>query len=181
MAAYSKRTIGSKLAAVDFAASADARGAALEDLSRYLFEMFNGVECSGTNLFNAPRSHELDLAFWNDQRRSLLFFLDAVLVLECKATAHPVGSAEVGWFVRKLQDLGVNHGILVALNGITGGGDGRSSAHDEVITAFVRDKIKILLLTRVEIEGLTSSRNLANLLKRKLLILTLKRAVDSGS
>jgi len=55
--------------------------------------------------------------------------------------------------VRKLQDRGASHGILIALNGITGDGD--QSAHSEVLGALIRDKIKILVLTRGEILGLT--------------------------
>ena len=175
MAAYSKGRVAAMLAAVDDAPTADAKGDALEALARYIFEKVAGVVCSGMNILDGPRAHELDLSFWNDQRRSVLFFLDALLVVECKATAAPVGSAEVGWFVRKLQDRGASHGILVALNGITGDGD--RAAHNEIRSALMRDRIKILLLTRGEISSLKAPNDLANLLKRKLLRLTLERVV----
>jgi hypothetical protein len=144
-------------------------------LVSYLFEKIPGVELSDRNLLDAPRAHELDLAFWNDQRSSDLHFLDAVLIVECKANDTPVGSAAVGWFVRKLQDHGAHHAVLVALNGVTGDGD--TSAHSEILTALMRDKIKILLLTRTEILELSATDDLAQVLKRKLLRLTLKRAV----
>ena len=101
--------------------------------------------------------------------------MDAVLITECKASAAPVGSHEVGWFVRKLQDRGASHGILIALNGITGDGD--QSAHSEVLGALIRDKIKILVLTREEILGLTLTSQLADLLKEKEMQLTLDRIV----
>ncbi|HJX82960.1 MAG TPA: restriction endonuclease [Candidatus Angelobacter sp.] len=165
------------LNAVDSAGTADAKGAALEELAMYLFEKVRGVECSGQNILDAPRAHELDLAFWNDQRLSLLYFLDAILIVECKASDSPVGSAEVGWFVRKLQDRGAHHGVLVALNGVTGDGD--RSAHSEILSALVRDSIKILLLTRVEILALDNTDQLAAVLKRKMLRLTLNRAVHA--
>jgi hypothetical protein len=104
-------------------------------------------------------------------------FLDSVLIVECKHAADPVGSAAVGWFVRKLQDRGCRHGILIALNGITGSGDGQSNAHSEVLTALVRDGIKILVLSRAEILGLANTEDLIALLKAKVLRLTLYRTV----
>jgi hypothetical protein len=104
-----------------------------------------------------------------------LHFLDAVLIVECKATEARVGSADVGWFVRKLQDRGARAGILIALNGITG--DGENSAHSEILTAQMRDGIKILLLTRAEIVALTNTDALSEQLSRKLLRLTLDRIV----
>jgi hypothetical protein len=177
MAAYSRAKINAMLAAVDTATTADAKGAALEELSRYLFEKNKGVECVGQNILDAPRAHELDLAFWIDPHVSGLHFLEALLVVECKATEAPVGSAEVGWYVRKLQDRGARHGVLVALNGITGAADGAASAHSEILAALLRDGIRILLLTRPEILLLRSTNDLAALLKSKLLRLTLERVV----
>ena len=177
MAPYSHRQIEWMLRAVDTARTADAKGDALEELSKYLFEKVRGVECSGRNILDAPRAHELDLAFWNDQRVSPLYFLDAVLVVECKATGSPVGSNAVGWFVLKLQDRGARHGILVALNGITGSANRKTSAHSEVLNALVRSGIRILLLTRSEILTLTDGDSLSSLLQRKLLRLTLDRVV----
>jgi hypothetical protein len=47
-------------------------------------------------------------------------FLDPIVIVECKNTGTPVGSQDVGWFVRKLQNRGANVGILVALAGIAG-------------------------------------------------------------
>ena len=175
MAVYSNARLGDMLAAIDNAATSDAKGAALEELSKYLFEKIPGVKCVAQNVLDEPRAHELDLAFWNDQRRSVLHFLEAVLIVECKATEDPVGSADVGWFVRKLQDRGARDGILVALNGVTG--DGNTSAHSEILSAQLRDGIRILLLTRAEIIALASTDDLSDQLSRKLLRLTLNRAV----
>jgi hypothetical protein len=175
MARYSVTRIRAHLASVDGAPTNDAKGDALEDLGKYLLGSIPGVAFRRRNILDAPRAHELDLAFWNDQRISLLHFLDAVLIVECKASAAPAGSNEVGWFVRKLQDRGASHGIMIALNGITGDGD--TSAHSEVLGALIRDKIKILLLTREEILSLTTTTQLADLLKEKEMQLTLDRVV----
>jgi hypothetical protein len=175
MARYSRARVRSMLEKVDSAESADSKGAALEALAKYLFEKIAGIECRGQDVLDAARAHELDLAFWNDQRLSALYFLDAVLVVECKASETPVGSADVGWFVRKLQDRGAHHGILIALNGVTGGGD--TSAHNEILTALMRNGIRILLLTRPEILALASTEDLSEALQRKVLQLTLKKVV----
>lgn len=177
MAAYSKRKIREFLAAVDDAVSADAKGDALEELGRYLFEKMAGVTCEDKNILDGRRAHELDLAFFNDQPRSPIGFLDAVIIVECKASRHPIGSDAVRWFVGKLRDRGSHHGILIALNGITGENEEMTSAHSEVFTALSRDMVRILILTREEIEALTSGADLAALFKRKLMLLTLKRTV----
>jgi hypothetical protein len=179
MAAYSSRKIDALLAAVDGALTTDAKGTALEELSRYVFERVAGVTCISKNILDGRRAHELDLAFWIDQPRSLLYFLEAILIVECKATGTPVGSDEVGWFVRKLQVRGARYGVLVALTGITGKADGVSSAHSEILDALVRDGIKILMLTRTEISALKDTEGLSNHLRRQLLDLTLQRVVRS--
>ncbi len=167
------------LTAIDCASTADSRGERLEEFVEYLFSKVRGLSLLEKNVLDAPRAHELDVALWNDQPESEVAFLDAVILVECKATQGPVGSAAVGWFVRKLQDRGAHHGILVALSGITGAGQ-QTSAESEVLTALVRDRIKVLLLDRAEVSTLRSTRELADLLKRKILALTLKRAVYSG-
>jgi hypothetical protein len=163
------------LQAADQAATADAKGDLLEQLTRYIFERLRGVSFEGKNILDGVRAHELDVVFWNGESHSEVLFLAPTIIVECKHTAAPVGSAAVGWFVRKLQDSGASHGVLVALTGITG--DDNTNAHHEVVTALIRDKIKILVITRPEIEALTSTKDLAGLLKRKLLTLTLKRTV----
>ncbi len=180
MPRYSQRRIAALLRAVDQAPNSDAKGARLEEFIDYVFTRLRGVSLLERNVLDAPRAHELDAAFWNDQPESEVAFLDAVILAECKATQDPVGSAAVGWFVRKLQDRGAQHGILVALSGITGAGNQRS-AESEVIGALVRDKIKVLLLDRNELSSLRTTRDLADLLKRKILELTLRRAVYQGS
>ena len=150
MSSYSRNRLNAMLKAIDESDTPDAKGAALENLSIYLFEKLRGISFLRRNILDAPRAHELDVAFWNDQPRSQLHFLDAILVIECKASELPVGSAAVGWFVRKLQDRGAHSGILVALNGITGGADAVGSAHSEVLGALLRNGIKVLVLSRLK-------------------------------
>jgi hypothetical protein len=177
MPRYSKAKIRALIQQSDNAATADEKGEKLEQLVCYLFEKIPGLHFHDKNILDTNRAHELDIAFWNSQNVSEVFFLDPIVIVECKNTTDPVGSAEVGWFVRKLQDRGANYGVLVALSGITGTGDGVTAAHSEVLTALTRDRIKIVLITRDEILSLASSDDLVHLMKGKILRLTLYKAV----
>ncbi len=177
MARYSTARIARLLHDSDNAPTADQKGEILEQLTRYVFERVPGVSFYAKNILDGNRAHELDVVFWNLQKQSDICFLDAVIIVECKNTAHPVSSAQVGWFVRKLQDRGATHGVLIALNGITGNNDEDNSAHSEVSSALVRDKIRVLVVTREELLALHTTDNLVNLLKEKILQLTLYKTI----
>ena len=101
---------------------------------------------------------------------------------KCQFSPTSLGAVQVGWFVRKLQDRGALTAVLVSLSGITGAADGQDNAHSEVLGALVRDGIKILVLSRAEILGLTRTNDLVRLLKRKHIELSLRRTVvlDNG-
>ena len=182
MARYSQARIQLLLRQSDDAPTADEKGDKLEDLTRYLFEKVPGVSFEDKNILDGVRAHEIDLAFWNPPQESQLSFLDAILIIECKNHGTPVTSAQVGWFVRKLQDRGALTAVLVSLSGITGAADGQDNAYSEVLGALVRDGIKILVLSRAEILGLTRTNDLVRLLKRKHIELSLRRTVvlDNG-
>lgn len=177
MPRYSQRTIHRLLRESDNAPTADAKGDKLEELARYLFEKIQGLSFYGRNILDGNRAHELDVVFWNPPNECEIGFLDLVLIIECKNTETPVNSAAVGWFVRKLQDRGSNYAILIALNGITGKADGVANAHSEILSALVRDKIKVLVIVRNEILSLSHTDDLVELLKQKIMTLTLYKTV----
>jgi hypothetical protein len=178
MARYSAAKIQEMLQESDNAATADEKGDKLEQLIRYVFDKVPGVTFYQKNILDQNRAHELDLAFWNLQNQSAICFLDPVIIVECKNTGQPLGAKGVGWFVRKLQDRGIKYGILVSLSGITGQADGCSNAHSEVLSALTRDGIKILLIDRQELLSLTDTDDLVELLKTKILRLTLYKAIN---
>jgi hypothetical protein len=178
MPRYSAKQIAAMLDSCDTAPTADAAGERLETLVVYLIEKLSGIELYERNILDAPRAHELDLAFWHIQAKSPVGFLDPIVIVECKNTGNPVGSHDVGWFVRKLQDRGANVGILVALSGITGAQGGNVNAHSEILTALVRDRIKILLLSRTEIAALRTTDDLVRLLREKYLALSLRLTIQ---
>ncbi len=177
MARYSNQHIRKLLKDSDDAPTADKKGDILEQLTSYLFDKIPGVRFHKKNVLDGVRAHELDVVFKNDKRVSDLYFLDFVIITECKNTANRLGSAGVRWFIDKLRDCGVSTGILISLSGITGVADGVSNAHSEVINAVIRDKVSVLLLSRKEIEVLKNTDELVNLLQDKILALTIERTV----
>jgi hypothetical protein len=77
-----------------------------------------------------------------------------------------VGYPELAVFHDKLQSKGRPLGILVAACGITGDGHLRTAAH-EVLGRALSQEREILVITRRELEGLTTTEELVDLLKRK--------------
>jgi hypothetical protein len=60
----------------------------------------------------------------------------------------------------------------VAANGITGNAGDRTAAHDAVRMALAVDGIRIIVITRAEIEALASGADLIELMKHRLCELT---------
>lgn len=178
MARYSNPNIRRLLHESDTAPNSDVKGDKLEELVKYLFDKIPGVSFHKKNVLDGVRAQELDVVFKNDKRVSDLYFLDFVIITECKNTANRLGSNEVRWFISKLQDRGLSNGILISLSGITGVADGISNAHSEVISAVTRDKIYVLVLSRPEIENLATTEELVDLLQDKILSLTIERTIS---
>ena len=178
MARYSQNIITRLLTESDSAPNADVKGAKLEELVRYLFDKVPGVQFYASNTLDGVRAHELDVIFSNDQRRSDLYFLDFIIITECKNTQNPISSHDVRWFISKLQDRGVKTGVLISLSGITGETDGQSNAHSEIINAINRDGTKILVIKRDNILNFSTTNDLVELIQRKIMKLTIERTIE---
>jgi hypothetical protein len=152
------------------AATTTEQGRALEALVCYLFEAVPGIGLTERNLVNPFGTEEIDVAFWNDRHQAGLWFLPTTILVECKNWSRPVGGDEVAYFVRKLQNRKLDFGLLVAARGITGSPSLLTDAHYEVATAL-KDGIKVVVIDRSEIEVLSHSDYLIELVKRKLLLL----------
>jgi restriction endonuclease len=133
----------------------------------YLFSKCPGVRHFQNNALNAAGSSEVDVCFWNNRNPGSIDFLPEILVVECKNTAERVGSAAVRVFLSKLQEMRLGHGVLVAAHGVTGDQESLSAAHDVIRGAFQRDRIRIIVLTRVELETLRDTEGLIRLLQDK--------------
>jgi hypothetical protein len=65
-------------------------------------------------------------------------------------------------------------GILIAANGVTGNSHELSQSH-QLLARALNNGIRILVITRAEIETLTHSDDLVRLLKTKLIQLVLRQ------
>lgn len=144
-----------------------ARGRALEDLVCYLIDTVPGVEVTERNRLNPAHSQEIDIAAWNDQAPNGFWFLPPILLFECKNWTRPVGSNEVAWFDAKVRSRGLDLGILVAAQGVTGDAERRTAAHAQ-IAAALHESRRLVVISLEELAPLRDSRELVALLKRKL-------------
>lgn len=167
MAAYSTHRILTCLRDGDIATNTTAKGRALEDLVCYLFDKIPGITISHRNSFNAFLTEEIDVAFWNERNRNGLQFLPYIILVECKNWSKPVSSIEVNWFASKVENRGLDFGILIACTGITGDRDDLTRAHHVISTHLAKQR-KIVIITRKEIEQLLRSEELITLIKMKL-------------
>lgn len=167
MARYSKKRIRGLFAKADAAGNKTEKGKCLEDLACYLFEAVPGLSLSARDRKDTYETEEIDVALWNEQHTRGFRALSFLILVECKNWNKPVGSMEVNWFISKIESRSLDFGILIAANGITGSQQDRKQAHAVVSKALARG-IRMVVLTRTEIESLSSSDELVLLVKQKL-------------
>jgi hypothetical protein len=143
------------------------RGRALEDLVCYLFDKVPGIAITHRDQLNTFQSEEIDVALWNDKSPNALDFLPNIVLVEAKNWSNPVGSREVSWFDSKLRNRGLDFGLLVALNGVTGDVNDRTAAH-QIIAGSLREQRRIVVVTTDDISGLKQTEDLVRLIKQKL-------------
>jgi hypothetical protein len=144
------------------------KGRALEDLMCCLFEAIPGITAT-RNKKNVFETEEVDICVYNVFSPGGLpspAFPPWILI-ECKNWSQKVSSSEVSWFDTKLRDRGLSLGILIATQGITGDSQRLTDAHFIVAKALSEQR-KIIVITREDIEGLTSGSDLVVLLIDKL-------------
>lgn len=149
------------------------KGATLEHFIAYAFEALTGLSLMARNVRTG--SEELDLVFWNDQLCDYFRSASAEFLVECKNWASPVGSAEASWFVEKMRQRTVTHGLLVARNGVTGEfRNGRDGAIDTLFRAL-SDGLRPLVVTLSDLQRLKSPDDLVRLCKQKTLGLMVRQ------
>jgi hypothetical protein len=168
MPRYSKAKIKAFLKTWDTAATKAARGKAFEELACYLFEKVPGIRITSRNEKNTFATEEIDVACCNDQHPKGLRQLNAFFLVECKGWTEPVNSEQVAWFLTKIEHRGVDFGVLLAANGITGVAQHLTASNFLVAMALALRKIRMLIITRTEIETLASGEELAALIIAKV-------------
>ena len=170
MPRFSRVTISELFGSSDQAPTVHEKGRVLEQLACYLFECVPGIELPHRNERNPFNAEEIDVAVWNNQHRNGLPFLPYQILIECKNWSRPVGNQEVSFFVTRLGHRGLTLGILIAANGITGNAVELTDSHFQIANALQRG-IRLIVITRQEIEDLRSVSDLVTLIKSKLLLL----------
>jgi len=165
--AFPHRKIAARLKEGDAAIIKEEIGAALEDVVGWTLCSLPGVRLLQRDFTNRANSMELDLFLFNNRGQSPLEFLPPYLIVECKNWAARVDSATVRDFIAKLHSTHQEVGILVAANGVTGDAEDQTAANDIIREAFDRDDIKLIVLTRAEIEAFRSQRDIVLLLEQK--------------
>jgi len=171
MAAIKPADVVAYLNTIDQATTPAQKGTLLEDLVRAMIASIPGVQFSEGRIRNTFNSEEIDLCFWNQGAKTGLAVLPQTLLVECKNWSRPVGAMEVCWFLTKLKRRSLDFGILVAMNGITGDSDDLSEAH-EIGAYFLQQGVRLVVLTRTDLEQFTTGRALVKLIQQKLLKLT---------
>lgn len=179
MARYSRTRIRQLFLRGDVANTTTEKGRVLEELICYIFERVPGIPITERNQLNVFQTEEVDVAFWNDKNVKGFHFLPYIILVECKNWSNAVGSVEVAYFLKKLENKGLDFGILVATNGLTGSTHDFTRANFEVSIALARG-IRLIVLTREEIERLHTTKELVLLVKKKLCKLALLSAASTN-
>ncbi len=162
--------------ALDQNATTSQRGKALEDLVAYTFSQVPGIAVTHRNEMNVFETEEIDVAIFNDGAPDGFHYLPSVILIECKNWSSAVSSIEVSWFINKLRSRGLDFGILVATNGITGNATELTNSHSLVAAALL-ERRKLIVLTTAEIVALINTHQLSTLVKRKLCELAIKGSI----
>jgi Restriction endonuclease len=154
------------LGGIRAAQTAMEKGRAFEDLAVYLFSALDGVEVMHRDARMA--AEEIDLVLWNAQTEAVLKPWDDVILVECKNWSTAIGAAVLDSFIGKLRRRSCRTGILVAANGVTGGfvsGDGNEVGAIGIIAAALQEGIRVIVLTKDDLEAVTSVDDLLKLIK----------------
>ena len=168
MAVYDPAVIKGYLAIVDTPPTNAARGKAFEDLACYLLNGIPGITVTLRNQMNTFATEEIDVACKNENDPAGLGALVDFFIVECKGWRDAVNSEQVSWFLTKIRHRGVRFGILIAANGITGEPEHLSRANFLVSVEMATFGIRMVIVTRQEIEILTSGEDLAKLVIQKV-------------
>jgi hypothetical protein len=168
MAAYNPAVIQGYLSIIDSQPTKAVKGKAFENLACYLLEGIPGVKITARNELNTFATEEIDVACKNENDPAGLGSLADFFLVECKGWTNAVNSEQVAWFLTKIRHQGLRFGILVAANGITGEPEHLTRANFLVATELATFGIKMVILTRQEIEKLTSGESLAKLIIEKV-------------
>jgi len=168
MAAYTPAVIKGYLAIVDNPPTNAAKGKAFEDLACYLVNGIPGISVTARNEMNTFATEEIDVACKNENDPAGLGALVDFFLVECKGWTDAVNSEQVSWFLTKIRHRGMRFGVLIAANGITGEPEHLSRANFLVAVEMALFGIKMVIVTREEIDKLASGEDFAKMIIEKV-------------
>jgi hypothetical protein len=151
------------LAATDRASTKKARGDVLEQLAALILGSVPGVEVGATNVMDVHRSEELDLMLLNRKRPDGLDLFPPFILTECKNWKKRLNAQGVAAFARKLENRGLNVGLLLSRRGITG--DARTlTAAQQVLSDELGRGREIVVITEADLVQINEPADVAQLL-----------------
>ncbi|MER5697875.1 restriction endonuclease [Streptomyces mirabilis] len=168
MGAYSKTEI-SRLIGIgkDKSLSTKERGDALESLVCYLLKEIPGV-LTRSNGIDPFRGSEIDISVANAQTGMWMNVLPSLFLVECKNWDAPVDVKAVGAFILKLHEKGVELGVMVAANGVTGNQDNLTAAYMKINLAQQAGR-RVLVVTLDDLKTLGNPEEFSKLLCERML------------
>ena len=143
------------------------KGKKFEDLACYLFETIPGITIAKRNAMNQYNTEEVDVSIWNDKYQDGLSFVNNIFLVECKNWSSSVGSADVNWFATKVENRGLDFGVLLATNGISKE-EGEIKRAQSILTGYLRKHIRIIVIDKEEILSLVNTDDMIKLIKEKI-------------
>lgn len=139
------------------------KGKLLEQFSKKMLSLIKGFNIEDNDVNVRTRNEEIDLIIRNDSNDNFWKRFDTPIIVECKNWSKPIGVKEVVHFIDKIRERGLKIGILISINGITG--NEYKDAFNKILN--VRDKIKIIVITRVHIEKVLAGNDPSEILKEE--------------
>jgi Restriction endonuclease len=143
------------------------KGSALEAVVQSTFCEIDGVRCLKVRAVDLDGASEIDLLLHNRRTVGALDFLPELLLVECKNWTAPVNTATLRSFTSKLAESRLEVGILVASSGVTGDPDEQTACYAHLRRQFDQNRLKVIILTRDELQALTSTEAFCELLMDK--------------
>lgn len=164
---YPRALITQRLStAADGTATAQQRGAALEEAASAMISAIPGVLTPVVDVVDYATAGEIDILFPNQAHRQGLWFLDRAVLCECKNWNVPVGVNEIRIFADKMRERNCRDGILIASHGITGNAATLTSANHQVARALEAGR-EILVVDWQDLQSVRSARAVKELLEQK--------------
>ena len=164
------------LKAVDTASTNDEKKKSLEKLAAALLQWVEGLQVVGSV---RPATGEVDLLVRNMCEHPMIRVLGERWLVEAKNWQKKVGTDEVGAFLTDLAEAGCKVGLLLSIEGISGGAG--KDAWQRVFAAYQRDRTVVISLTRKDLEAIATGANLVTIMLQRYEEVTLGRVPKAQS